>query len=84
MLNASIVAMTAMLIKAIDPRPELQEACVANLRRKMRRTVWQTADCTAFYRRNMTEEVTSLSPEPASGFILSRTWFRLGDYRLLR
>ena len=71
-------------LKAIDPRPELQEAYVANLRRKMRRTVWQTADCTAFYRRNMTEEVTSLSPEPASGFILSRTWFRLGDYRLLR
>lgn len=71
-------------LKAIDAKPELQEAYVANLRRKMRKTVWQTADCTAFYRRNMTEEVTSLSPEPASGFILSRTWFRLVDYRLLR
>lgn len=71
-------------IKAIDARPDLQEAYVANMRRKMRQTVWQNAACTAFYRRNMTEEVTSLSPEPASGFILSRTWFRLGDYRLLR
>jgi cation diffusion facilitator CzcD-associated flavoprotein CzcO len=71
-------------IKAIDARPELQEAYVANMRRKMRHTVWQNAACTAFYRRNMTEEVTSLSPEPASGFILSRTWFRLGDYRILR
>ena len=39
--------------------------------------------CAAFYRRNMTEEVTSLSPEPASGFILSRAWFHLGDYRPL-
>ena len=47
-------------------------------------TVWQNAACTAFYRRNMTEEVTSLSPEPASGFILSRKWFHLGDYRLLK
>jgi hypothetical protein len=53
------------------------------MRRKMRNTVWQNAACTAFYRRNMTEEVTSLSPEPASGFIISRKWFRLGDYRLL-
>lgn len=71
-------------IKAIDARPDLQEAYVANMRRKMRDTVWQNAACTAFYRRNMTEEVTSLSPEPASGFILARTWFHLGDYRLLR
>jgi hypothetical protein len=32
----------------------------------------------------MTDEVTSLSPEPVTGFILSRKWFRLGDFRLLR
>jgi len=32
----------------------------------------------------MTEEVTSLSPKPVIGFILSRTWFRLSDYRLLK
>jgi cation diffusion facilitator CzcD-associated flavoprotein CzcO len=71
-------------IKAIDAKPDLQEAYMANMRRKMRDTVWQNAACTAFYRRNMTEEVTSLSPEPASGFILSRTWFHLREYRLLR
>jgi cation diffusion facilitator CzcD-associated flavoprotein CzcO len=42
------------------------------------------AICTAFYQKNMTEEVTSLSPEPVTGFILSRKWFRLSDYRLLK
>jgi len=71
-------------IKAIDARPDLQDAYVAEMRRKMQKTVWQNATCTAFYRRNMTEEVTSLSPEPVTGFILSRKWFRLGDYRLLK
>lgn len=71
-------------IKAIDARPELQDAYVADMRRKMQKTVWQNATCTAFYRKNMTEEVTSLSPEPVTGFILSRKWFRLSDYRLLK
>lgn len=71
-------------IKAIDARRELQDAYVADTRRKMRKTVWQNATCTAFYRKNMTEEVTSLSPEPVTGFILSRKWFRLSDYRLLK
>jgi hypothetical protein len=71
-------------LKAIDARRDLQDAYVAGMRRKMRKTVWQTATCTAFYRKNMTEEVTSLSPEPVTGFILSRKWFRLGDYRLLK
>jgi cation diffusion facilitator CzcD-associated flavoprotein CzcO len=71
-------------IKAIDARRELQDAYVAGMRRKMQKTVWQNATCTAFYRKNMSEEVTSLSPEPVTGFILSRRWFRLGDYRLLR
>ena len=71
-------------IKAIDARRDLQDAYVAGMRRKMQETVWQNAACTAFYRKNMTEEVTSLSPEPATGFILSRKWFRLGDYRQLK
>jgi cation diffusion facilitator CzcD-associated flavoprotein CzcO len=71
-------------LKAIDARRDLQDAYVADMRKKMRRTVWQTANCTAFYRKNMTEEVTSLSPEPMTRFILSRRWFRLSDYRLLR
>jgi len=70
-------------IRAIDSRPELQDAYVADMRRKMQKTVWQNASCTAFYRKNMSEEVTSLSPEPVTGFILSRRWFRLSDYRLL-
>ena len=71
-------------IKAIDARRDLQDAYVADMRRKMQKTVWQSATCTAFYRKNMTEEVTSLSPEPVTGFILSRKWFRLSDYRLLK
>jgi hypothetical protein len=54
------------------------------MRKKMQKTIWQNAACTAFYRKNMTEEVTSLSPEPATGFIFSRKWFRLGDYHLLK
>jgi hypothetical protein len=49
----------------------------------MQETVWWNATCTAFYSKNMREEVASLSPEPVTGFILSRRWFRLGDYRLL-
>ena len=49
----------------------------------MQKTVWQNATCTAFYRKNMTKEVTSLSPEPVTWFILSRKWFRLSDYHLL-
>jgi hypothetical protein len=32
----------------------------------------------------MSEEVTSLSPEPATGFIFARKWFRLSDYHLLK
>lgn len=71
-------------IKAIDARQDLQEAYGARMRAKMRKTVWQNATCTAFYRKNMTEEVTSLSPEPVTGFILARKWFRLRDYRVLR
>jgi cation diffusion facilitator CzcD-associated flavoprotein CzcO len=71
-------------IKAIDARRDLQDAYVARTRAKMKKTVWQNAACTAFYRRNMTEEVTSLSPEPVSGFILSRKWFRLSEYHLIR
>jgi cation diffusion facilitator CzcD-associated flavoprotein CzcO len=70
-------------IRAIDARRDLQDAYVARMRRKLQKTVWQNATCTAFYRKNMTGEVTSLSPEPVTGFILSRKWFRLGDYRVL-
>jgi cation diffusion facilitator CzcD-associated flavoprotein CzcO len=68
-------------IKAIDPRSDLQAAYVTDMRKKMGKTVWQNATCTAFYRKNMTGEVTSLSPEPVTGFILSRRRFRMSDYR---
>ena len=71
-------------IKAIDARRDLQEAYVAKTRQRMRKTVWQDGDCTAFYRKNMTEEVTSLSPEPVIGFILSRKWFRMSDFHQLK
>lgn len=71
-------------IKAIDARRDLQNAYITNMRAKMEQTVWQNTACTAFYRRNMTEEVTSLSPEPVTGFIWSRKWFRLSDYQLIK
>jgi len=71
-------------IKAIYPKPHLQDEYVAEVRAKMQKTVWQNATVTAFYRKNMTEEVTSLSPEPVTGFIFSRKWFDLKDYDLLK
>ena len=70
-------------IKAIHPKQALQDAYVADMREKMQKTVWQNATCTAFYRKNMTEEVTSLSPEPVTRFILSRKRFKLDDYDLI-
>jgi cation diffusion facilitator CzcD-associated flavoprotein CzcO len=71
-------------IRAIDAKQGLQDAYVAEMREKMKKTVWQNATCTAFYRKNMTEEVTSLSPEPVTGFIFSRKWFNSSDYHLLK
>jgi len=71
-------------IKAIHPKPHLQDEYVAEVRAKMQKTVWQNATVTAFYRKNMTDEVTSLSPEPVTGFIFSRRWFDLKDYDLLK
>ncbi len=71
-------------IKAIHPKQQLQDEYVAKMRAKMQKTVWQNATVTAFYRKNMSEEVTSLSPEPVTGFIWSRKWFSLKDYDLLK
>lgn len=70
-------------IRAIDARSDLQEQYVARLKARMSRTVWQQGSCTAFYRKNMNGEVTSLCPEPVSQFVLSRKWFRLKDYQQL-
>jgi cation diffusion facilitator CzcD-associated flavoprotein CzcO len=70
-------------IKAIDVKSHVQRDYVAYVKEKLQSTVWQTGGCPAFYRRNMTGEVTSLSPESVVHFILSRRWVRLSDYHLL-
>ena len=88
MVNYAVKAICATKrdssIKAIDVRSNVQREYVANMKEKLKRTVWQTGECTAFYRKNMTGEVTSLSPESVVNFIFSRKWFRLSDYHLLR
>lgn len=71
-------------IKAIDAKQNLQDAYVAKMKQTMKLTVWQKGTCKAFYRKNMTGEVTSLSPESVIRFIFSRKWFRLSDYNLLK
>ena len=71
-------------IKAIDVRSDVQSEYVAKMRENLELTVWQSGQCSAFYRKNMTGEVTSLSPESVVHFIFSRKWFRLSDYHLLR
>jgi cation diffusion facilitator CzcD-associated flavoprotein CzcO len=70
-------------IRAIDVRSDVQRAYVAKVKEQLKLTVWQTGGCTAFYRKNMTGEVTSLSPESVVHFIFSRKWFRLSDYHVL-
>jgi cation diffusion facilitator CzcD-associated flavoprotein CzcO len=71
-------------IKAIDVRSNVQSEYVAKMKKNLRLTVWQTGGCSAFYRKDMTGEVTSLSPESVINFIFSRKWFHLRDYHLLR
>jgi cation diffusion facilitator CzcD-associated flavoprotein CzcO len=71
-------------IKAIDVRSNVQSEYVAKMKKNLKLTVWQTGGCSAFYRKNMTGEVTSLSPESVVYFIFSRKWFQLRDYHLLR
>ncbi len=71
-------------IKAIDVRSDVQSKYMAAMKQNMKLTVWQTGDCPAFYRKDMTGEVTSLSPESVVHFIFSRSWFRLKDYHLIR
>ena len=70
-------------IKAIDVKTEVQEAYVSEVQRLLKLTVWQTGGCHAFYRKNMTGVVTSLSPESMVHFIFSRKKFRLSDYQAL-
>ncbi len=88
MVNYTIKAICAIKrdksIKAIDVKSEVQSDYVANMKKTMQLTVWQTGGCSAFYRKNMTDEVTSLSPESVVNFIFSRQWFHLEDHNLLR
>jgi cation diffusion facilitator CzcD-associated flavoprotein CzcO len=71
-------------ILAIDVKSDVQREYVARMKQSLKSTVWQTGGCTAFYRKNMTGEVTSLSPESVVHFIFSRKRFRLGDYHVVR
>jgi len=70
-------------IRAIDARSEAQRNYVAKVRKLLKSTVWQTGGCTAFYRKDMTGDVTSLSPESVIHFILTRQRVRLDDYHLI-
>ncbi|MFC3194694.1 flavin-containing monooxygenase [Marinicella sediminis] len=70
-------------ISAIMPKPERQQAYMDQLKRNLQKTVWQTGGCSAFYKKNMTGIVTSLSPESMVHFIFSRQRFRLNDYQCL-
>lgn len=83
-VNAIAATKRDKSIRAIDVRSELQSRYAEKTKRELQLTVWQTGGCPAFYRKNMTGEVTSLSPESVVHFILSRKWFRLSDYYLLR
>ena len=88
MVNYTVKAICAIKrdksIKAIDVRSDVQSEYVAKMRKNLELTVWQSGQCSAFYRKNMTGEVTSLSPESVVHFIFSRKWFRLRDYHLVR
>jgi len=71
-------------LKAIDAKADLQAKYVAQTRKKMDMTVWQNGTVTAFYRKNMTGDVTALSPEPVTEYIFSRRNFALSEYHLLK
>jgi hypothetical protein len=71
-------------IKAIDVKSDIQNKYNAEIKNDLKSTVWQTGGTRSFYRRNMTGEVTSLSPESVIHFIFSRKWFHLSDYNLLK
>ncbi|MDH3511103.1 MAG: NAD(P)/FAD-dependent oxidoreductase [Gammaproteobacteria bacterium] len=88
MVNYTVKAICAIKrdksIKAIDVRSDVQNEYVSIMKQNLQLTVWQTGGCSAFYRKDMTGDVTSLSPESVVHFIFSRKWFRLRDYHLLR
>ncbi|MFK8012296.1 MAG: flavin-containing monooxygenase [Marinicellaceae bacterium] len=88
MVNYAVKAISTIKkdknIKAIDVKSQLQKQYVKKVQKSLKSTVWQTSDCSAFYRKNMTGVVTSLSPESMLYFIFSRKRFNLKDYNLLK
>ncbi|MFT4769656.1 MAG: cation diffusion facilitator CzcD-associated flavoprotein CzcO [Glaciecola sp.] len=88
MVNYAVDAICAVKrdksIKAIDARSDPQREYVKKMRSTMKSTVWQNGSCKSFYRKGKTGEVTSLSPESVIKFIVTRKWFHLGDYQLLK
>ncbi len=83
-VNAICIVKQDKNIKAIDVKRHLQDDYVDKMKKNMQSTVWQNGTCKAFYRKNMTGEVTSLSPESVVKFIFSRKWFHLSDYNVLK
>ena len=71
-------------VRAIEPRSDVQRDYVASVKQQLKSTVWQTGGCTAFYRKDMTGDVTSLSPESVIHFIFTRQRVRLEDFQLIR
>ncbi|PHS25312.1 MAG: flavin-containing monooxygenase FMO [Robiginitomaculum sp.] len=88
MVNYTVKAICAVkndkTIKAINPKSEVQSAYIANIRKLMKSTVWQRSNCKSFYRKGMTGDVTSLSPESVVHFIFSRKKLHLEDYHLIK
>jgi cation diffusion facilitator CzcD-associated flavoprotein CzcO len=86
MVNYTVQAIRAVKrarnIKAIDVKSDVQREYADQVKAQLKLTVWQTGGCTAFYRKNMTGEVTSLSPESVVHFVFSRKWFRIADYQV--
>jgi cation diffusion facilitator CzcD-associated flavoprotein CzcO len=71
-------------VRAIEARSDAQRKYSAKVKKLLQATVWQTGGCPAFYRRGMTGEVTSLSPESVIHFIVSRRRIRAGDFQWIR
>jgi cation diffusion facilitator CzcD-associated flavoprotein CzcO len=71
-------------VRAIDARCDVQSNYVAKVKKLLQSTVWQTGGCTAFYRKDMTGDVTSLSPESVVHFIFTRQRVRLDDFHLIQ
>lgn len=88
MVKYTVKAITAVKrdksIKAINVKSNIQNQYIEKLHKRLNKTVWQSSECKAFYRKNMTGIVTSLSPESMIHFIFSRKRFRLSDYHLLK